>query len=364
MKVPFLDLKVTDPDERMSLLAAVERVLDHGRLINGPQVDEFEQLVANCCSRQYAVGVSSGTDAIYLALRALGVGPGDEVICPCWSWIATANAIALTGAQPVFADIDDRLSIEPSSVERLISDKTAAIVPVHFAGSICQIDRILEIAKTKDLFVVEDCAQAFSAAYNDRPAGSFGHIGCFSMNTMKVFASLGEAGAIVTDSSEISEKLKILRYNGMIDRHTCNSPCHNGRLDTVQASVLLARYQLFPSVIANRKYIAELYDKLLAGLVQTPYRCSSRRDSYYAYTIQADYRDELMAYLADHEVETQIQHPLLMALQPAYKDCRRDELTNALRLLERVLCLPANEKTTELQAQYVAGLINDFYKGK
>ncbi len=364
MKVPFLDLRVTDSEERERLLASVERVLDHGILINGPQVDEFEQLVANSCNRQYGVGVSSGTDALYLALRALDIGPGDEVICPCWSWIATANAIAQTGASPVFADVDDRLCIDPVSVERLITEKTTAIIPVHFAGSICQIDNIVDIARERGIFVIEDCAQAYSATYRERPAGSFGDIGCFSMNTMKVFASLGEAGAIVTDSSEISERIKILRYNGMIDRHTCNHSSHNGRLDTIQASILLERHKTLPTLISARRKAADLYDRLLTGIVLTPYRCSSRCDSYYTYTIQADYRNELKAYLAEREIETQIQHPLLMSQQPAYRNCRKDSLSNALRLLDRVLCLPANEKTTDRQVEFVANRIRDFYKVK
>ena len=361
MKVPYLDIRVTDPVERESIIATVEKALELDSLEKAALVNEFEEIVASSTKSLFAVGVSSGTEALYLAIKALDIGPGDEVICPCWSWIATANAVIMAGAKPVFADVDDRLNLDPISVEKMITGSTAAIIPVHFAGSVCQIENIVDIARERGLFVIEDCAQAFSASYKGRPAGSFGDVGCFSMGATKVLSSISEAGAIVTSSDELAGRLKAMRNNGLDDRRICNLPGRNSRIDVLQAAILLDRHKALPKLLSRRRHIADMYDRLLKGLVLTPYRCDNNNDAYYSYTIQADYRNELRAYLADREIETQIHYPLLMSQHPAYLNYRSDSLSNANRLLDRVLCLPANEKITDRQVEFVAGRIRDFY---
>ena len=356
-----MDLKVNDQSERERIVASVEKVLELDSLSKAALVEEFEGVVAQSIGRQFAVGVSSGTEALYLTIKALDIGPGDEVICPCWSWIATANAVTMTGAKPVFADIDDRLNLDPISVEKMITGNTIAIIPVHFAGSVCQIEKIVDIARGRGLFVIEDCAQAFSARYKDQPAGSFGDVGCFSMGATKVLSSISEAGAIVTDSDELAGRLKAMRNNGLDDRRICILPGRNSHIDIIQAAILLERHKTFPELISRRRHIAELYDRLLKGLVLTPYRCTNNNDAYYSYTIQADYRNELKAYLADRDIETQIQYSLLMSQHPVYSNCRCDTLSNATRLQGRVLSLPSNEKITDRQVEFVAGRIRDFY---
>ena len=361
MKVPYLDIRITDQDERERILAAVDRVLSMDAASKADLIIEFEDIVARSTDSLYAVGVSSGTEALYLALKALDVGPGDEVICPCWSWIATANAVLLAGAKPVFADVDDRLNIDPISVEKLISSNTVAIIPVHFAGSVCQIENIVDLARERGLFVIEDCAQSFSARYKGRPAGSFGDVGCFSMGSTKVLSSVSEAGAIVTSSDELAGRLKAMRNNGLDDRRICLSPGRNSKIDVIQAAILLERHKTFNQLLERRSKIADMYDRLLKGTVLTPYRYDNNSDAYYSYTIQANYRNELKAYLADREIETQIQYPLLMPQHPAYLNCKSDTLSNAVRLLDRVLCLPANEKLSDRQIEFVCGRIRDFY---
>ncbi len=361
MKVPFLDLRVTDPEERAALLGAVARVLDHGRMVMGPEVEQLESRLAAACGRRHAVAVASGTHALWLALKTLGLRPGDEVITTSLSWIATANAIALAGGTPVFADVGDDLNLDPASVARLITPRTRALVPVHYTGKICGMDALTEIARAHGLAVVEDAAQAFGATQRGRMAGSFGRLAAFSMNPMKVLAGCGEAGAVVTDDPELHERLVALRYNGCVNRELCVEPALNGRIDTLEAALLLERLQRLPAVLAARRRHAARYDVLLRGLVDTPPVSADGEDVYYTYTIRADNRDDLRAFLEQHGVETKIQHSLLMPDQPAYKTGVRGEFTRARALQQRYLCLPVHEKLSAEHVDYVAARIRAFY---
>jgi dTDP-4-amino-4,6-dideoxygalactose transaminase len=361
MKVPFLDLRVTDETERQELLAAVEGVLKHGRIVLGPEVGEFEQAVATRLGVRYVVGVNSGTDALILTFRALGLGPGDEVIMPPLSFVATANTVSLSGATPVFADLTDDLVLDPASVEALITPRTKALVPVHWSGRTCDMTVLLDIAKRHNLLVIEDTAQAFDAKLNGRKAGTFGIVGCFSMNCMKVFASLGEAGAIATDDQALYEKLVTLRYHGLVNREFCHMVSHNGRLDTVQAAMLLVRLKRLDSVMERRQAHAAYYDSRLASVVETPRPAPGGTHVYYTYTIQTDRRDALKAFLEEQGVETKIQHVPLMPDQPVYEGRVTAACPNARRLMGRVLCLPASENLTALEREYVADQVLKFF---
>src|SRR5438093_3143193 len=192
-KIPFLDLRVTDDAERQELLGAVDTVLRHGRMVMGPEMQEFERQVAARVGRRFAVAVNSGTDALFLGLKALDIGPGDEVITTSLSWIATANAIALNGATPVFADIRDDLNIDPNSVRRLVTPRTKAILPVHYTGKVCEMSPLITLAAEHRLHLVDDGSQSFDARHQGRCSGSFGVLGCISLNPMKVFSACGEA---------------------------------------------------------------------------------------------------------------------------------------------------------------------------
>jgi len=359
-RIPFLDLRVGD-DERKRLLEAIDRVLQHGRLVMGPEVERFEAQVAKRCGRKFAVGVGSGTDALFLALKAMGIGPGDEVITTSLSWIATANAIALCGASPVFADIGEDLNIDPQSVRSLVGKKTKAIVPVHYTGRCCQMQALEDIADAHGLAIVEDAAQAFGAMHDGRPAGSFGVAGCFSMNPMKVFAACGEAGAVVTDRQDIHERLLACRYNGTVNRETCIAVSLNGRIDTLQAAVLLERLKTVDEVIARRRQNAAFYNRNLYGVTGLPAVGPGDDHVYYTYTLQAQRRDELMGYLASEGIETRIQHPILMPHQPAYQKARRAPLPVAEAVIQKILCIPVNEKITTGQMEIVCDRIRRFF---
>lgn len=362
MKVRYRDLSVGDPAMKQELMTAVDKVLTHGKIILGPEVEEFEHLVSDYCGRKHAVGVGCGTDALYLALRVLGVGAGDEVITTPLSWIATLNAIVLTGATPVFVDIDQDLNINPDMLLAAISPRTKAVVPVHFTGRICKMDKIMDIAKNNKLFVVEDAAQAFGARLNNTMAGSFGDLGCFSMNAMKVFCSYGEAGAILTDDSGVYEKLVSLRYNGTINKEDCHTPSINARIDTVQAAMMNINLKYLDRKIQRFREIAKYYNENLRDVVTCPLEDESFH-TYYSYTIIVEDRKELMEHLNGKGIETKIQHPILMPYHTAFRDkYEKYSLPVAEKLVDRILCIPNHDKLRDDEVEYVAAAVKGFYK--
>lgn len=359
-KVPFLDLRVIDPDLREEMLAAVAAVLDHGRVVLGPEVDTFEERLAAYCGTRFAIGVASGSAALQLALQAAGIGPGDEVVTTTLSFVATAHAISLVGARPVFADVRPDLTVDPAAVEAAVTERTRAIMPVHFTGKLCDMDALAEIAERRGLVVIEDAAPAIGASLRGRKAGSFGVAGCLSINPMKILKGVGEAGAVLTDDPSLAETLTALRYNGMLDRERSAFVSSNARLDTLQAALLLPRLARLEDVIARRRAIAAFYSAELGDVVQVPAESAGARDVYYTYTIQTDRRDELGAHLAGAGVESRVQHPLLMPEQPMYGE-PAGRYPVAARAAGRVLCIPANETLDDAQVELVASAVRSFF---
>ncbi len=361
IKVPLLDLSIKDATLRNALLNAVDGVLQHGRFILGPEHDQFETAIAEYCGAEYCVGVGSGSAALYMALRALDIGPGDEVITTPMTWVATTNAVVLCGATPVMVDIDDGFNMDPDRLEAAITGKTKAILPVHFTGHMCDITDIIEIADRHGIPVIEDAAQAFGATFNGRKAGSFGKIGCFSMNPMKVFRGYGEAGAIVTNDADIAERVKSLRYNGTINKENCREASINGRLDTIQAAMLLVNLGRVDALIEARQRVAEHYTQQLSNVVGCPHEKPGHVHSYYSYTIVTEQRDALKQHLADNGVETKIQHPFLMTQHDAYRGRIVADIPNAERLVQRILSIPSHEDLDKDALDYVAEQIRDFH---
>ncbi len=362
MKVRFLNLSIEDETERKALLAAIDKVFQHGQIVLGPEVEEFEHKVAAYCGVNYAVAVNSGTDALYLALRSIGVGAGDEVITPCLSWIATANAIALTGARPVFADIKEDLNIDAAKVEALITPKTKAILPVHFTGKICDMATLQAVVDKHQLMLVEDASQAFGACFQGSKAGSWGRVSACSLNPMKVLAACGEAGVLLTDEQDIYELLKALRYNGTPDKTEAHFISLNGRMDTVQAAILLQRLPLLEEHIARRRAAAEYYSTRLHELVKTPAEAADCRDVFYTYQILCSRRDELQKFLTAQGIETKIQHSLLMPMHRAYRTVSPGSWPIGTQACTRSLCLPLHEKISRAEQDYVIEAICNFYK--
>lgn len=360
MKVPFLDLRLSETAEREMLMQAMETVLRHGWLVMGPEIEQFETSAAAYCGRKFCVSVGSGTDALFLSLKALGCGPGDEVITTALSWVATANAVALTGATPVFADIQDDLNICPRSVESLVTKRTKAILAVDYTGKICDMEALESICQQHGIQLVEDGSQAFGATRNARRCGSFGTVSAISHNPMKVFAALGEAGSILCDDETLYERLVALRYNGTINRETCIEPSLNGRMDTLQAAVLLKRLDHLDALLQRRIDNARYYTERLGGLLKLPVEDESGQHVYYTYTVQTPERDQLEQYLANAGIETKVQHRLLMPEAPAYKPGARGSYPNALALSQQILSIPVHEKLTEVQRCHVADSIAAF----
>ena len=362
MRVPYLDYRVPDPAERARYLAAMDSVLREGDVILGGAVEELESRLAAYCGTRYAVGVGSGTEALVLALQALGIGPGDEVITTCWSYIGTANAIALTGATPVFVDIGADYNLDPAMLAAAISPRSKAIMPVHFAGQLCDMTEICAVAADHGLPVIEDAAQAIGASDPDgRRAGSFGVMGCLSLNPMKILKAFGEGGVVLTDDATLRDRLSALRDNRYAEVGARIVPGHNGRLDTIQAAALLVRFESLEATIERRRGIAGRYSAALADLIVPPRQLNGYRDVYYNYTLQTKGRDALQAWLTERGIGTRIQYGELMPDQPAFRTGTQAAYVKGRAATGRVLSLPCYEQLTDGQIDLVISAVQDFF---
>jgi dTDP-4-amino-4,6-dideoxygalactose transaminase len=358
-RVRFADLSVKNPDLRRALLAAFERVLDHGMLLLGPEVEEFERRFAAACKMPLCVGVSSGSSAVYLALKAAGIGPGDEVITTPLSWISTLNALRMTGATPRFADIGDDLNIDANAIEDAITPRTRAILPVHFTGRLCEMPVILDIARRYGLMVIEDASQAFGAELGGIPAGGFGDLGAFSLNPMKVLPAYGEAGAVTLRSADLKNKVESLRYAGTINKETCIDIELNHKIDALQAALLLVSLDAYRNAVARRHSVALRYWQRLGGLVGFPRvpDIYDGRSVYFDMTVSAPRRDALLERLRGSGIEVSIKHPILMPDQPAHRDLPAPAIPKARRLVKEIITLPLHDKMTPDQADLVCDCV-------
>jgi len=368
MRVPIFDLRVTEDKLKEELLSAVGGVLDHGRLILGPEVEAFEAAVAESVSSKYAVGVASGSSAVYLALQAAGIRPGDEVITSPLTWIITYNAIASCGAIPVSVDIREDFNIDPDSIESAITEKTKGIVPIHFTGLMCDMDRICDIAEKNDLVVVEDAAQAFGAEYKGRQAGFFSKAAGFSMNPMKILAGYGEAGAVTTDDPAVNETVRMLRYAGTksdpekIITNECYHVSLNHKMDTTQAAMLLVAMKRLPAIVERRTEIARGYTNALKDVVRCPLVADDSKHAYFTYAIQTERRNQLKEFLEKQEIETKIYHLPLASEAPVYQGCKRGETPVAKRVLDNFLSIPCHEKLNDDQIDFVIEKVLAFFE--
>jgi dTDP-4-amino-4,6-dideoxygalactose transaminase len=363
--IPFVDLAA----EHRSIAAEVDRavagVLADGRFILGPQVEQFERAFAALTGVAHAVGVSSGLDALRLALLALDIGPGDEVILPANTYIATALAVTAVGALPVLVDCDPHTYLlDPAGVEAAITTRTRAVIPVHLTGHAADMDPLLELAVRHGLHVVEDAAQAHGAAYKGRPCGSVGTMGCFSFYPSKNLGAYGDGGMVTTDDAELAGRLRRLRNYGQAGRYQHVEKGLNARLDTIQAAVLLVKLTHLRAWNETRAGHAARYQDLLAGLDGLAFqrRAPWSTHVHHLFVVESDDRDALRDHLAVAGVQTGIHYPVPIHLQPAYADLghRRGEFPNAEHLARRILSLPIYPQLTPGQVAYVAGAVRDF----
>lgn len=361
MKVPLLDLKGQHAAIREDVLRAVTEVLDSQVCILGPKVEELEKKVAALSDCKFAVGLSSGTDALLAAFMALEIGPGDEVITTPFTFFATAGCIARVGALPVFVDIDPRTyNIDPAKIEAAITPHTKAIVPVHLFGQMCDMDPIMEIANRHGIPVIEDAAQAISAAYKGRKAGSIGAIGCFSFYPTKNLGGAGDGGMSVTNDPALHEKLLLMRSHGSKVKYYHQYVGGNFRLDPIQAAVLLVKLPHLESWSNARKKHAALYDKEFANsAIQTPWISHDCNSIFNQYSVRVHDRDGMRAKLTAAGVGTEIYYPVPMHLQECFAGkCRASgSLAESERAAREILALPIYPELSEEQIRYVASVM-------
>jgi len=364
--VPYVDLGLEAREIRDELLAAFEAVLDSGQYVLGPALARFEREFSDYCSTRYAVGVSSGTSALHLVLRGLGVGEGDEVITAPNTFIACGSAIALTGAKPVFVDIGGDMNVDPDAVAKAITSRTRGIMPVHFVGRPARMPEILRIAKEHDLFVLEDAAQAVGSRLEGRRVGSWGTAACFSLHPLKNLHAVGDGGMITTDDHAIFEKMVRSRNHGLKNRDECAFWSHNARLDDLKAALLSVELRHLDRKTEARRRLAFRYNELLKPYVEVPLEGEGEYHVYQTYMIQVDHRDGLVRHLRENGVGASVHYPIPTPLQPAAKGWgySSSDFPVAMKVMSRIVSLPLFPVMTEVQQDQVVELIVAFYRGR
>ncbi len=346
MTIPFIDLKSQYQALKPQIQERINRVLEHGQYIMGPEVGELEERLADYAGVKHCIAVSSGTDSLLVAMMALGVGPGDEVITTPFTFIATGEMIALLGATPVFVDIDARTyNIDPLKIEAAITPKTRAIIPVSLYGQCADMDAINEIAGRHALPVIEDGAQSFGATYKGRKSGALSTIGSTSFFPSKPLGGYGDGGALFTDNDDLAKAMREIRVHGQDRRYHHPRIGINGRMDTIQAAVLLAKLELFDWEVEQRQIVGNRYSELLSRgvpYIKTPFIESYNTSVFAQYTIEVDSRDTIVDKLKEAGIPTAIHYPVPLHMQPAFKYLSHDRLslTNAEVAANRVMSLP------------------------
>lgn len=353
-RIAYVDLARQNAPLEAELLAAVSRVLAHGRFILGPEVAELEARLSARLEVAHVVGVANGTDALVLALRALGIGPGDEVITVSHSFVATALAVRLVGATPVFVDVDDRtMLMDPPLLEPALTERTRAVLPVHLNGLPCAMDPIVRFCEDRGLHLVEDCAQALGARHAGRPVGSWG-VGCFSLHPLKPLAACGDAGLVTTSDTALAERLRRLRNLGLVDRDRCELVGTNSRLDTLQAALLLVKEPHLDEWIEARRERAQRYREALAGrLTLPPEEGADDLATYSAFVVRHPRRDRLRELLAERGVDARPHYPLAIHRQPAFADLPAADLPVTERVVASILSLPVSPELGRDEQQRV-----------
>ncbi len=366
MNIPYINLAAQHAPIKDGLLAAIGCVIDGGQFILGDEVAEFEHRFATLCGVRYAVGLNSGTDALILALKAMGIGPGDEVITAPNSFVASTSCITLLGARPVFVDVSDDYNIDPTLIEQAITSRTRAILVVHLTGRPADMDPILEIARIHRLQAIEDCAQAVIAEYKGRVVGSFGIAGCFSMHPLKTLNACGDGGMLTTNDTDLAEQIRILRNVGLKTRDDCVMWSGNSRLDTIQAAILLVKLSYLKAWTEKRRANARFYQAHLSDLpqIQVPVDQPHERAVYHTFVIQADNRDALRVFLAECHIGTAIHYPVPIHWHTAARDLgyERGSFPVAERQAQRILSLPVYPELGDDELKYIVDSIRSFYQ--
>ena len=363
-QVPYVNFAAQFAQERGEITALVERVFGRGEFVGGGAVDAIEAELAAYVGVAHVVALNSGTDALILGMRALGLGPGDEVITPPNSFVASTATIVAVGATPVFADVRDDQNIDPDAIAAAVTPRTRAIMPVHLTGRVADMRPIMEIAGRHGLAVIEDAAQSIGSRYEERQAGSFGTIACFSAHPLKNLNAAGDAGFLATDDADVARKVRLLRNHGLVDRNTVEMWGTVSRMDVLQAELLRLRLARLDEVIERRRRNAETYRRLLRDAPVFIPPCRNQEfNTFHVFVIQADRRNELQAHLAKEGIGTAIHYPVPIHLQPAAAALghRRGDFPVTERQADRILSLPIHQFLGDEDQDYVAEKIRAFY---
>lgn len=359
LKEQFSDFK--------DIFKEIEKLVENCDYTLGRYVDEFEKSIGKMLGAEHIIGVGSGTDALFLSLKALGIGDGDEVITTPYTFFATVGAIAASGARPVFVDIGQDYNINAGLIEQAITHKTKAILPVHWTGLCCDMEKIMGIAKRHGLHVIEDACHAINAKYKDKSPGTFGIAGCFSLHPLKNLNVWGDGGFIATNSGEMHDKLILLRNHGLVNRNECSVFGYNSRLDSIQAIVASHLLKKIDHITDSRIRNAGFFDLELGKIpgITIPPRDKGIKQVFHIYVIRAKDRDGLQKYLMRNGIDAKIHYPVPMHLQPAAKkwNYREGDFPAAEAACKSVISLPVHEFITRKQQEYVVEKVREFYNG-
>lgn len=365
MKINLLDLQAQYKTIKEEIDNAIHQVLDSSVYILGPNVKKLENSIAEYTGVKHGIGVANGTDALLLALEAIGIQPGDEVITTPFTFFASAETTSVLGATPVFADIlPDSLCINPEEIEKCITERTKAIIPVHIFGQMCDMDKIMDIARKYNLFVIEDCAQAIGAEYKGRRAGSIGDIGTYSFFPTKNLGGYGDGGMVVTNNDELAERVRLLRAHGAKEKYTYVAIGHNSRLDELQAAILNVKFKYINQWNEARNIKAKIYNDLLSGSkLVTPTELSGNKHIYHMYVVQSYKRDEIIAFLKENGIFTGVYYPLPVHLQQVYEylGYREGDLLVAEDACKKTFALPLYPEIELEKQEYVVDKIKEFF---
>jgi len=372
----FLDLTIQYKSIKEEIDEAIKRVLDSCVFIGGKEVEEFEKEVAEFCGVKYAIGLNSGTDALFLSLKALDVGPGDEVITVPFTFIATAEVVSNLGAKPVFVDINlGTFNIDAQKIEKAVTPKTKAIIPVHLFGQMADMDEIMDVARKHNLYVIEDAAQAIGAEYGStgspqakRKAGTIGDLGCFSFFPSKNLGAYGDGGMVLTDNDKLAERVRLLKNHGSSPKEKYLNLIvgTNSRLDALQAAILRVKLKYLSKWSKERAGKASYYNEKLKGIgdIIIPVMDFDRNHIFHQYTIRTKSRDELQKYLKEKEIPTMIYYSLPLHLQPAfeYLNYKVGDFPESEKAAKEVLSLPIYPELFEKDQESIVHEIKNYYK--
>jgi dTDP-4-amino-4,6-dideoxygalactose transaminase len=367
MKVPFVDLHSQYLSIKSDIDNAIYNVINETAFIGGKYVNKFEEEFSNLYGVKHCISVANGTDSLFIIMKMLGIGVGDEVITVCNSWISTSETISLTGARPIFVDIDPvYYTINEDDIEKNITAKTKAIIPVHIYGQVCDMDKLVKLSQKFNIPIIEDCAQSHFSEFNNKRVGTFGIASSFSFYPGKNLGAYGDAGCILTNSDEMSEKCKMFSRHGALKKHNHIIEGINSRMDGIQAAILTTKLPHIIKWTQLRREKASLYRKYLSNITQValPVERDNSLHSYHLFVIRVQNRENLIQHLNRMEIEVAIHYPKILPNLEAYKylNYNSSDFPIANTYQNEILSLPIYPEITEQQIKYVCEQINNFYK--